>query len=106
MLALRRGVVLSAGDMVFIDNSHRAFQNSDVTVFFTEVLPALPAGVAYGIHDIFLPDDYPAGWSDRFYNEQYLLAAAAQVPRLRQPLQCIDDHCGLVRRDGAAGQDR
>lgn len=67
--------LLSAGDMVFIDNSHRAFQNSDVTVFFTEVLPALPAGVAYGIHDIFLPDDYPAGWSNRFYNEQYLLAA-------------------------------
>jgi methyltransferase family protein len=67
--------LLAAGDMVFIDNSHRSFQNSDVTVFFTEVLPALPAGVFYGVHDIFLPDDYPAAWSDRFYNEQYLLAA-------------------------------
>lgn len=67
--------LLSAGDMVFIDNSHRSFQNSDVTVFFTEVLPALPAGVFYGVHDIFLPDDYPEGWSNRFYNEQYLLAA-------------------------------
>jgi hypothetical protein len=67
--------LLSAGDMVFIDNSHRSFQNSDVTVFFTEVLPALPTGVFYGIHDIFLPDDYPADWSSRFYNEQYLLVA-------------------------------
>ncbi len=71
----RYGELLSAGDMVFIDNSHRSFQNSDVTVFFTEVLPALPPGVFYGIHDIFLPDDYPEGWADRFYNEQYLLAA-------------------------------
>jgi hypothetical protein len=72
---LRYWEMLSSGDIVFIDNSHRSFQNSDVTVFFTEVLPALPPGVAYGIHDIFLPDDYPAGWSCRFYNEQYLLTA-------------------------------
>ena len=28
-----------------------------------------------GIHDIFLPDDYPPQWADRFYSEQYLLAA-------------------------------
>ena len=67
--------LLSAGDMVFIDNSHRAFQNSDVTVFFCEVLPALPSGVFYGVHDIFLPDDYPAEWADRYYNEQYLLVS-------------------------------
>ncbi|MDQ2802380.1 MAG: class I SAM-dependent methyltransferase [Pseudomonadota bacterium] len=66
--------LLSAGDMVFIDNSHRSFQNSDVTVFFTEMLPALPAEVVYGLHDIFLPDDYPVEWKDRFYNEQYMLA--------------------------------
>lgn len=67
--------LLSTGDMVFIDNSHRSFQNSDVTVFFTEVLPALPSGAFYGLHDIFLPEDYPAAWSGRFYNEQYLLIA-------------------------------
>lgn len=64
---------LTPGDMVFIDNSHRSFPASDVTVFFTEVMPALPAGIIYGIHDIFLPDDYPEAWKDRFYNEQYLL---------------------------------
>lgn len=64
---------LSANDMVFIDNSHRSFPGSDVTVFFTEVLPSLPRGVIYGIHDIFLPNDYPAEWNERFYSEQYLL---------------------------------
>jgi hypothetical protein len=64
---------LSANDMVFIDNSHRSFPGSDVTVFFTEVLPSLPSGVIYGIHDIFLPNDYPTEWNERFYSEQYLL---------------------------------
>ena len=66
---------LEAGDVLFIDNSHRAFQNSDATVMLTEVVPALPAGVLVGIHDIFLPDDYPPQWGDRYYSEQYLLAA-------------------------------
>lgn len=69
------GDLLQANDIVFIDNSHRSLPNSDVTVFFTETLPALPAGVMYGVHDVFLPNDYPAVWMDRFYNEQYLLAA-------------------------------
>lgn len=65
--------ILEEGDLFFIDNSHRSFQNSDVTVFFTEILPRLKPGVTVGIHDIFLPFDYPNEWSDRFYNEQYLL---------------------------------
>jgi predicted O-methyltransferase YrrM len=64
---------LGAEDVVFIDNSHRSFQNSDVTVFFTEILPLLKSGCHYGIHDIFLPDDYPQDWLRRLYNEQYLL---------------------------------
>jgi len=65
---------LSANDLVFFDGSHRSFQNSDVTVFFTEVLPRLPSGLMFGIHDVYLPDDYPAGWADWFFNEQYLLS--------------------------------
>lgn len=65
--------LLEEGDLFFIDNSHRSFQNSDVTVFFTEILPRLKPGVTVGIHDIYLPFDYPNEWSDRFYNEQYLL---------------------------------
>jgi hypothetical protein len=64
---------LCGGDVVFIDNSHHCFMNSDVTVFFTEVIPALQSGVVYGMHDIFLPDDYHLIWADRYYNEQYLL---------------------------------
>jgi Methyltransferase domain len=66
---------LAGGDIVFVDNSHRSFQSSDVTVFFTEMLPALPVGTVWGLHDILLPQDYPEHWLNRFYNEQYLLAA-------------------------------
>jgi hypothetical protein len=61
-------------DMIFFDGSHRAFQNSDATVFFTEILPMLPAGTLVGVHDIFLPYDYPEAWLGRWYSEQYLLA--------------------------------
>ncbi len=64
---------LAPGDMLFLDGSHHVFTNTDTTVFFTEVLPILPSGITYGIHDIFLPDDYPVDWHRRFYNEQYLL---------------------------------
>ncbi len=66
---------LGPGDICFIDNSHCAYQNSDVTVSFIDVLPRLRAGVLVGFHDIYLPDDYPLVWADRWYNEQYLLAA-------------------------------
>lgn len=64
---------LKRGDILFFDGSHRSFMNSDVTVFFLEVLPSLPPGVLIHIHDIYLPFDYPSG--NLFYNEQYLLAA-------------------------------
>lgn len=63
------------GDIVFLDGSHRTFTNSDATTFFLEVMPALPDATLVQIHDIFLPADYPLAWSDRYYNEQYLLAA-------------------------------
>jgi hypothetical protein len=65
---------LGEGDVVFCDGSHRAFQNSDATVFMTEVVPRLRAGVLAGVHDIFLPWDYPGYWAKRYYSEQYLLA--------------------------------
>jgi len=65
---------ITAEDLLFVDSSHRSFQNSDVTVFFTEILPALPPGLVYGMHDIYLPNDYPPEWEQRFYSEQYLLA--------------------------------
>lgn len=64
---------LQSGDMLFIDNSHRSFTGSDVTVFFTEWLPYLNSGVRWGLHDTFVPADYPQVFRDRFFNEQYLL---------------------------------
>ncbi|MCR9256373.1 MAG: class I SAM-dependent methyltransferase [Alphaproteobacteria bacterium] len=67
---------VAAGDVVSLDGSHRSMKNSDVTVFFLEVLPRLPKGVLVHIHDVFLPDDYPPEWNRRWYNEQYLLATA------------------------------
>ena len=49
---------LEPGDILFFDGSHRIFANSDVTVFFIEVLPRLKPGVLVHVHDIFLPADY------------------------------------------------
>ena len=72
---LSRLAALEPGDVLFIDSSHRSFMNSDVTVEFLEVLPALKPGVLVGIHDICLPFDYPESWTKRAYNEQYLLGA-------------------------------
>jgi len=66
---------LQAGDFLFIDSSHRTFTNSDVTIVFMELLPRLREGVLVHIHDIFWPYDYPPEWNDRYYSEQYLLAA-------------------------------
>jgi predicted O-methyltransferase YrrM len=79
---------LSDGDVLFFDGSHRTFMNSDATVFFLEVLSQLAAGVLVGVHDVFLPYDYPQEFADRFYSEQYLLAAhlIAGNPRLEPVL--------------------
>jgi len=66
---------LDAGDILFFDGSHRVFMNSDVTVFFLEILQRLKPGVLVHIHDIFLPADYPPDWNQSLFAEQYLLAA-------------------------------
>lgn len=66
---------LVENDILFIDNSHRVLPNSDAMVFFLEVLPFLRKGVIVHIHDIYLPYDYPQFMCDRFYSEQYMLAA-------------------------------
>jgi hypothetical protein len=65
---------LKPGDIVFMDGSHRCFMNSDVTVFFLEVLPLLKPGVLVHIHDIVLPFDYPDSFKHWYWNEQYMLA--------------------------------
>lgn len=66
---------LEPGDILFIDNSHHVFPNSDAMVCFMEILPRLKKGVVVHIHDIYLPYDYPQFMCDRYYNEQYTLAA-------------------------------
>lgn len=91
---------LAAGDILFFDGSHRAFSNSDVTVFFFEVMPRLKPGVIVHIHDIFLPDDYPAVWNHRLYNEQYLLAAMRMCEK--PPFRILAP-IAFIGRDDALG---
>jgi hypothetical protein len=61
---------LATGDILFIDSSHVLMPGSDVDILFNRVLPALAEGVLIHIHDIVLPDPYPAAWEWRGYNEQ------------------------------------
>lgn len=78
---------LEAGDILFIDNSHRVLPNSDAMVFFMEILPQLKSGVVVHLHDIYLPYDYPQFMCERFYSEQYNLAAFILAnPQRYQPL--------------------
>lgn len=90
---------LQSGDMIFFDGSHRCLQNSDVTVFFVDILPRLPAGVLIGIHDIRWPDDYPDGWRHRIYSEQYILAAHMLAQGDRFPLVLSNAYASTTLRD-------
>jgi hypothetical protein len=91
---------LAARDVLFFDGSHRAFPNSDVVVFFFEVMPRLKPGVIVHIHDIFVPDDYPATWGHRLYNDQYLLAAMLMC---EQPPFRVLAPLAFIGRDEALG---
>jgi hypothetical protein len=66
---------LNAGDILFIDSSHILMPGSDVDDLLNRILPMLPSGVLVHVHDIFLPDDYPAAWGWRGYNEQQAVAS-------------------------------
>ncbi|GAB5377670.1 MAG: hypothetical protein AcusKO_41320 [Acuticoccus sp.] len=73
---------LAAGDLVFVDSSHVLMPGTDVDIILNHVLPALPAGVLIGFHDIFLPAPYPDAWPFSAYNEQNAvgpLAARAEL---------------------------
>ena len=65
---------LAPGDMLSIDSSHVLMPGSDVDFLLNAVFPALPPGVWVHLHDIFLPDPYPAAWAWRGYNEQSAVA--------------------------------
>jgi hypothetical protein len=66
---------LASGDFLIIDSSHVLMPGSDVDFLINRVLPLLPLGVLVHLHDVFLPDDYPAEWDWRGYNEQLAIAA-------------------------------
>lgn len=64
---------MESGDMLFIDSSHVMMPGMDVDIQFNRMFPRLKPGVIVHLHDIFLPDDYPADWLIRGYNEQNAL---------------------------------
>ena len=66
---------LGPGDVLFVDSSHLAVPGSDVDHLVGHVLPCLRAGVLVHVHDIPLPDPYPAEWEWRGYNEATVVAA-------------------------------
>jgi len=71
-------MALAPGDVLSIDSSHVLMPGTDVDMVLNRILPLLPAGAMVHIHDIFLPDPYPAVWSWRAYNEQQAVAALLQ----------------------------
>jgi hypothetical protein len=93
------------GTVVFFDGSHRCFPGSDVTVFFLEILPKLKSGTLVHIHDIYLPADYPAWAGQRYWSEQYLLAAylLGGADRVQIVMPCyymgLEERCGRVIAD-------
>ena len=64
---------LESGDILFIDSSHIMLPGLDVDIQFNRLFPRLATGVIVHIHDVFLPDDYPAHWQVRNYSEQNAL---------------------------------
>lgn len=97
---------LAAGDILAIDSSHILMPGSDVDLLVNHVLPNVPAGVVVHIHDIFLPDDYPAVWAWRGYNEQLGVAAMLTGGRW-QPLfasHFVATRMAAMIEDGLLGQ--
>lgn len=74
---------MATGDILFVDSSHVAMPGSDVDVVVCDLVPRLPRGVLLHVHDIFLPDRYPASWDWRGYNEHVAVAALLAGGRYR-----------------------
>jgi predicted O-methyltransferase YrrM len=66
---------LAPGDLAFFDSSHILHPHTDVDLMLTHVFPALAPGVLVHVHDVFLPEPYPAAWAWRGYAEQSGVAA-------------------------------
>ena len=74
---------LRQGDIAFFDSSHLLWPGTDVDLILNRILPALHPGVRVHIHDVFLPDPYPADWAWRGYTEQLGLAGYLTSPAWR-----------------------
>lgn len=61
---------LEPGDVAFFDSSHVLTPGTDVDMILNRIIPALKPGVLIHMHDILLPDPYPAAWEWRGYGEQ------------------------------------
>lgn len=66
---------LTPGDVLSLDGSHVLMPGTDVDIFLNRIVPGLSPGVLVHLHDIFLPDPYPARWAWRGYNEQQAVAS-------------------------------
>lgn len=71
----KRLPALTENDIFFFDGTHYVFSNTDSTVALLETLPRTEKGALVHFHDIFLPWDYPPDWRERYYNEQFVIAA-------------------------------
>ena len=74
---------LGPGDVAFFDSSHLLWPGTDVDLILNRILPTLAPGVRVHVHDIFLPDPYPADWAWRGYTEQLGLAGYLTSPAWR-----------------------
>ena len=64
---------LEPGDIAFFDGSHLMLPHGDVDLMLNHIFPVLAPGVLVHVHDILLPDPYPAAWTWRGYAEQSAL---------------------------------
>lgn len=85
---------LKPGDVLAIDSSHILMPGTDVDYLLNRILPRLPSGIYLHVHDIFLPDSYPADWDWRGYNEQQGVA-----PLITSGAWCIEfaSHYAVTR---------
>ena len=66
---------LSAGDVLLVERVASGLHKLRCHGRCPRSSTRLKPGVLVGFDDIYLPDDYPPHWWNRFYSEQYLLAA-------------------------------
>jgi hypothetical protein len=64
---------LGPGDIAFFDGSHLMLPHGDVDLMLNHIFPMIGPGTLVHVHDIFLPDPYPADWTWRGYAEQSAL---------------------------------